>query len=154
MSDLGVQRRHNEDRSLEIAEFVKHGFPWSAISQSSRKSGEFDDLKKPGWLPTAIVVNVLISDDIREGGAVSPEDLVDIIDDGEIARLVFPEGVSPTWQPKKTAPIEVIDGQHRLWAFDESEDEDFELPVAPIIPTISPLLILNEALFMISLPSL
>ncbi|WP_417556464.1 DGQHR domain-containing protein [Microbacterium sp.] len=128
-SDLGVQRRHNEARSLEIAEFVKHGFPWSAISQSSRKSGEFDDLKKPGWLPTAIVVNVLISDDVREGGAVAPEDLVDVVDDGEIARLVLPEGVSPTWQPKKTAPIEVIDGQHRLWAFDESEDEDFELPV-------------------------
>lgn len=128
-SDLGVQRRHNEARSLEIAEFVRHGFPWSAISRSSRMSGEFDDLKKPGWLPTAIVVNVLIRDDVREGGAVAPEDLVDVIDDGEIARLVFPEGFSPTWQPKKTAPIEVIDGQHRLWAFDESKDEDFELPV-------------------------
>lgn len=128
-SDLGVQRRHNEARSLEIAEFVKHGFPWSAISQSSRKSGEFDDLKKPGWLPTAIVVNVLVPDDVREGGAVAPEDLVKIHDDGEIARLALPDGVSPTWQPKKTAPIEVIDGQHRLWAFDESEDEDFELPV-------------------------
>lgn len=128
-ADLGVQRRHNKARSLEIAEFVRNGFPWSAISQSSRKSGEFDDLKKPGWLPTAIVVNVLLSDDVREGGAVAPEDLVNVIDDGEVARLVFPEGVSSTWRPKKTAPIEVIDGQHRLWAFDESEDEDFELPV-------------------------
>lgn len=128
-SDLGIQRRHNKDRSLEIAEFVRNGFPWSAISESSRKSGEFDDLKKPGWLPTAIVVNVLRPDDVRENGAVAPEDLVHVIDDGESAKLVFPEGSSPTWRPKNTAPIEVIDGQHRLWAFSESGDEDFELPV-------------------------
>ncbi|WP_022868858.1 restriction endonuclease subunit S [Schaalia vaccimaxillae] len=48
---------------------------------------------------------MLISEDVREGGAVAPEDLVEVIDDGESASLVFPEGISPTWRPKKTAPI-------------------------------------------------
>ena len=37
----------------------------------------------------------------------------------------YPDGL-----PKELPPVEVIDGQHRLWAFDESnENEDFELPV-------------------------
>lgn len=128
-SDLGVQRRHNEARSTEIAEFVKHGFPWSAISESNRRSGDFDDLKKPGWLPTAIVVNVLLPDDVREDGAVAPQDLVKVREEGEISRLELPSGVSASWAPKQTAPIEVIDGQHRLWAFDDSDNHDFELPV-------------------------
>lgn len=128
-SDLGVQRRHNEARSAEIAEFVRHGFPWSAISESNRRSGDFDDLKKPGWLPTAIVVNILLPEDVREGGSVAPQDIVGVRDENELSRLVLPSGISPSWAPKRTAPIEVIDGQHRLWAFDDSEDPDFELPV-------------------------
>ena len=40
-SDLGVQRRHNEERSEEIAEFVQHGFPWSALSLADRRSGKY-----------------------------------------------------------------------------------------------------------------
>src|SRR6266851_10447006 len=49
--DLGIQRRHDSTRSEEIHEFVEHGFPWSALSSQRRQSGDFDDLKKPGWLP-------------------------------------------------------------------------------------------------------
>ncbi|WP_175494429.1 DGQHR domain-containing protein [Herbiconiux ginsengi] len=128
-SDLGVQRRHNEERSEEIAEFVQHGFPWSALSGADRRSGRYDDLKKPGWLPTAIVVNVLLPDDVREGGAVAPNDIVKISQTGTFAEITLPEGMSSNWKPKQTAPVEVIDGQHRLWAFDENTDEDFELPV-------------------------
>src|SRR5439155_23557944 len=38
------------------------------------------------------------------------------------------------WIPKSLEPFEIIDGQHRLWAFDEAIGEgelpgDFELPV-------------------------
>jgi len=126
-NDLNIQRRHNEARSLEIAEFVQHGFPWSALSVGDRKSGKYQDLKKPGWLPTAIVVNVLAAGDIRENGAVASEDLVEVTAHDGSHRMSVPS-TSPDWVPKKTAPIEVIDGQHRLWAFDGSES-DFELPV-------------------------
>ena len=64
-SDLGIQRRHDSGRSEEIAEFVRHGFPWSDLNRSQRTSGRFDDLKKPGWLPTAVVVNLLTAGDER-----------------------------------------------------------------------------------------
>ena len=34
------------------------------------------------------------------------------------------------WVPNRQYPIEVIDGQHRLWAFEETaQDSDFQLPV-------------------------
>lgn len=128
-NDLGIQRRHNEARSEEIAEFVRHGFPWSALSDADRRSGSYDDLKKPGWLPTAIVVNILVAEDVREDGSVAADDLVDITQTGVSSVMTLPAALSPGWKPKRTAPIEVIDGQHRLWAFDESADDDFELPV-------------------------
>src|ERR1700686_3628157 len=57
--DLGIQRRHDEKRSDEIREFIQFGYPWSELSKAKRQSGKFDDLRKPGWLPTAIVVNIL-----------------------------------------------------------------------------------------------
>ena len=57
--DRGIQRRHDSERSKEIMEFVKYGFPWSRLAKVKRKSGQFHDLRQPGWLPTAIVVNIL-----------------------------------------------------------------------------------------------
>lgn len=130
--DLGIQRRHNEERSKEIREFVESGFPWSGLSKANRESGGYDDLKKPGWLPTAIVVNILLPEDSREGQSVATEDLVTIEGSGSLVKLVLPEGADgPKWKPKKCAPIEVIDGQHRLWSFesDTADHGDFELPV-------------------------
>lgn len=131
-TDLGIQRRHNEQRSHEISEYVQHGFPWSSISGSARTSGEYDDLKKPGWLPTAIVVNILVPQDDREGMAVAADDIIEVTTGSGGTRLILPAGSDkPAWRPKKTAPVEVIDGQHRLWAFEEDAeiDGDFELPV-------------------------
>src|SRR5258708_1018601 len=49
--DLGIQRRHDENRSNEIREFIQYGYPWSELSQPKRQSGEFNDRRKPGWLP-------------------------------------------------------------------------------------------------------
>src|SRR4051794_5593989 len=51
--DLGIQRRHDPKRSTEIRDYVRHGFPWSDLGDRRRASGDYDDLKKPGWLPTA-----------------------------------------------------------------------------------------------------
>jgi len=130
--DLGIQRRHDRRRSKEIAEFVKYGYPWSELSERKRGTGRFDDLRKPGWLPTAIVVNILGASDIRNGRSVSDRDLIDVEDLGESeVAITLPEGFDETgWNPKSVYPIEVIDGQHRLWAFEEqSFGAAFQLPV-------------------------
>src|SRR5687767_1006306 len=63
--DLGIQRQHDPERSEEIARFVEYGFPWSTLSKAKRSSPEFNALRKPGWLPTAVVLNILTADDIR-----------------------------------------------------------------------------------------
>jgi hypothetical protein len=51
-------------------------------------------------------------------------------DDSGTAMLHLPTGVnSSSWEPT-LAPIEVIDGQHRLWAFEDNDYADeFDLPV-------------------------
>jgi len=134
--DLGIQRRHEQKRSEEIARFVENGFPWSDLSEAKRESDEFKDLQKPGWLPTAIVVNILTENDQRLDRRVDPADLVivqDIHDGG--AKITLPQGFKRSqWKPKEIPPIEVIDGQHRLWAFEEGNFKgDFELPVVAFI---------------------
>src|SRR6267143_4039109 len=75
--DLGIQRKHDPERSREIHEYVQFGFPWSDLSVAKRKSGSYADLKKPGWLPTAIVVNILLAADTRQGLSVSPKDIIE-----------------------------------------------------------------------------
>src|SRR5690242_6825943 len=42
-SDLGIQRRHDAERSEEIGRFVEYGYPWSTLSEPKRESGEYDD---------------------------------------------------------------------------------------------------------------
>lgn len=130
--DLGIQRRHEPERSEEIAKFVKSGYPWSELSKSKQSSEDYRDLRKPGWLPTAIVINILKENDSRHGNQIDKSDVVHISerDNGSIV-LQLPENfTNNNWKYKKIPPIEIIDGQHRLWAFDTSNaTDDFELPV-------------------------
>lgn len=131
-TDSGIQRRHDLERSDEIARFIRFGFPWSALSDARRRSGEYDDLKKPGWLPAAIVVNILDRKAHGYGLEVDEVDLVRVVDGEEgSATLEFPASFSgPDWEPQQDHPIQVIDGQHRLWAFSDAEElRDYELPV-------------------------
>ena len=134
VEDLGIQRRHEQERSKEISRFVSYGYPWSNLSQAKRESGEFRELRQPGWLPTAIVVNILTSSDERMGRGVAPEDLIEVVDDDDGgAELLFP-GQDQNWCPKSIPPIEVIDGQHRLWAFDDQPlAGEFQLPVVAFV---------------------
>jgi DGQHR domain-containing protein len=130
--DLGIQRRHDEKRSSEIREFIRYGYPWSELSDRKRRSGNFDDLRKPGWLPTAIVVNIHKPKDTRRGLEVAKDDLLSITSrDGLNATVELPSKFKASgWKPSELHPIEVIDGQHRLWAFEDgSTEEDFYLPV-------------------------
>ena len=135
-ADLGIQRRHEVSRSDEIFKFVKYGYPWSELSESKRKSGDFQDLRQPGWLPTAIVVNILTTTEKRLGKQVANNELVKVNDlqDGR-AEIHLPSGFTGSeWRHSSIPPVEVIDGQHRLWAFEDANlSGDFELPVVAFV---------------------
>ena len=134
-SDMGIQRGHDEARSKQIHRFIKAGYPWATLNTDQQQ--QFPKLRKPGWLPTAVVANLVSATTERSGKKAKPQDLI-TIDDGEagssLVHLNLPEGsLEPSWEPAKDSmdPIEIIDGQHRLYAFSEDEepDGDFELPV-------------------------
>jgi DGQHR domain-containing protein len=131
----GLQRLHDPKRSAAIRDFVRFGHPYSSLPLAARNEASAA-MRKPGWLPTAIVVNILTGDDERRGRKVAPEDLVRIAhDDSSRAELTLPYSDQlEQWTPQRLEPFEVIDGQHRLWAFDEALADgslpgDFELPV-------------------------
>lgn len=129
-ADLGIQRQHDPERSEEISRFVEFGYPWSTLSENKRKTAEFNDLRKPGWLPTAIVVNILGSTEKRGSESLQDGDEIDVSESGNICELTLPYNEwKKGWKPSGAAPIEVIDGQHRLWAFGEDDDPKFEVPV-------------------------
>lgn len=126
--DLGIQRRHDKERSDEIRRYVEEGFPRSALSEAQRREPANDGLRKPGWLPTAVVVNLLNVGDERSGKTISEDQVVQVTDDPSqtFATLTLPIEVDDA-----LPPIEVIDGQHRLFAFDDDDPNvaDFQLPV-------------------------
>jgi len=129
--DLGIQRRHDSARSSEIQAYIQFGYPWSTLRRSAQPSTNVRDLRKPGWLPTAIVVNILVPEDTRGGRKVANQDVITMgASVGGVATLRLPQHFDlPEWGPSELPPIEVIDGQHRLWAFDEDFTDDFELPI-------------------------
>ena len=132
--DLGIQRGHEVKRSEEIANYIQHGFPWSGLSQTKRESSDYNDLIKPGWLPTAVIVNILLPGDTdHRGRSVRLDDQINVeLKDNGTALVELPESGDSTWGSSETLPpLEVIDGQHRLWAFEESADQftGYELPV-------------------------
>ena len=130
--DIGIQRYHDEERSKLIKEFVQYGYPWSELSESKRSSPEFADLRKPGWLPTAIIVNIPSAGAERRKLKLDASDAIQVQDrnDKKSAILSLPKRLSDAdWSPKGLHPIEIIDGQHRLWAFEEGSDGDMEVPV-------------------------
>ncbi|WOF21910.1 DGQHR domain-containing protein [Microbacterium betulae] len=126
--DLGIQRRHDKERSAEIRRYVAEGFPRSGLSDVQRKDPSNEGLRKPGWLPTAVVVNILETGDERNGRKIDADHAVRVQDssDGSFSLLTLPEAID-----EALPPIEVIDGQHRLFAFDDDDPNvaDFELPV-------------------------
>jgi DGQHR domain-containing protein len=131
-ADLNIQRQHDPERSDEISHFIESGYPWSTLSDAKRNNNKFDDLKKPGWLPTSVVINILTKGTEREDEKINDADVVTVSDSGSIAELALPyQKWSPEWSPKSVPPFEVIDGQHRLWAFDPDDKETagFHLPV-------------------------
>lgn len=131
----GLQRLHDPKRSAAIRDFVRFGHPYSGLPIAARDDSSAA-MRKPGWLPTAIVVNILTAADERRGRKVAADEIVsiDIAADNR-AELTLPYSDRlEHWSPSDLEPFEVIDGQHRLWAFDEALRDgslpgDFELPV-------------------------
>ena len=129
MIDTGIQRQHDSARSNEISRFIHVGYPCSDMNARQLAEDNSKSLRKPGWLPTSIVVNIIGSKDKRNGKKVSEKDLITVDTSNDQVFLNLPENFSDSWTPTSLAPLEVIDGQHRLWAFDENFEDDFELPV-------------------------
>jgi DGQHR domain-containing protein len=130
--DTGIQRRHDPDRSADIKKYVHGGFPWSELSKSQKTNSANTHLKMPGWLPTAIIANILSPNSRRGENTLTVEEAVEIEElNNGFSKVRLPNLVlDDSWDPA-VAPIEIIDGQHRLWAFDKDEDldGDFEFPV-------------------------
>jgi DGQHR domain-containing protein len=130
--DPAIQRKHIPERSYEIRNFIRGGFPWSGLSKRQQQSTDYKDLQMPGWLPTAIIANILAPDTKRGKAVIGSNDVIEIEHLSEqMAKLVLPVAANnKNWNPK-VSPIEIIDGQHRLLAFegDRPPDGDYELPV-------------------------
>ena len=132
IEDIGIQRGLEEKRARDIRSFVEAGYPWATLGK--RDKDRFPQLKKPGWLPTALVLNIVKSTTERRNETPNIKDLICIKKiDKNMVNLVLPDNVdNPKWRPEgPIPPLEVIDGQHRLLALDEGEfaDGNFELPV-------------------------
>jgi DGQHR domain-containing protein len=132
IDDTAIQRIHDPRRSKKINKYVIGGFPWSDLDEKQQQLAEYNDQRMPGWLPTAIVVNILRPEDKRNGKSIKTSDIVKIQDrDQNSAKLILPKKfLNKKWEPV-VFPIEVIDGQHRLWAFEMHEElgGEYELPV-------------------------
>lgn len=132
-SDMGIQRGHDAARSEQIRRFIQAGYPWATLNTNQQK--KFTNLRKPGWLPTAVVANLVSATTERAGKSVNPRDLITIDGAGsDLVHLNLPEGVQdPSWELAENSiePIEIIDGQHRLYAFSDDAELNgrFELPV-------------------------
>jgi DGQHR domain-containing protein len=129
----GIQRVRDEGRTNQILRYVRYGYPFGNLNPAQRSLPDAESLRKPGWLPTAIVVNILIAGDKRRGRSVDQTGLVHIEEFGD-GRFQLQLPGADELSKSQLAPLEVIDGQHRLWAFDDSEEgfqipDDFELPV-------------------------
>lgn len=138
-----IQRKQSDARVKEINKYIEGGFPWSTLTREQQKTLEHSRLKMPGLLPTAIIINILSPNEKRNGKVIDDKDCLKIDDrlntqkawkDAEavpFAILKIPEHIfNDDWEPE-LKPIEIIDGQHRLWAFEDNQNfnGNYELPV-------------------------
>ena len=122
----GIQRAREDSRTDRIKRYIKAGYPFGDLKESVRRANTH--LRKPGWLPTAIVVNMLTEKDERRGRTIADHHIANLVENDSHFRIELPEHDS--FEVGDLRPFEVIDGQHRLWAFDEGNGlSEFEVPV-------------------------
>jgi hypothetical protein len=97
--ETAMQRAHDPERSREIRTFIQGGFPWSDLSDRQKQQQEYQDLRMPGWLPTAIVANILQPGTRRRGSELRDEDAIRIEhSDANVAKLILPSNFgSNSW---------------------------------------------------------
>ncbi len=127
----GIQRYRDGNRTKRIKRYVKYGYPYGDLREDQH-TDEKGPLRKPGWIPTAIVVNILKPNDIRRKKTISSSAVASVEPTECGHKLVLPD--LQNFGAADLRPLEVIDGQHRLWAFDLNDNDeplpdDFELPV-------------------------
>jgi DGQHR domain-containing protein len=131
-ASAGYQRTHDEDRLKKIGRYVEYGFPLS--SERSLKPEQHTELINPGWLPTAILVNVIGRSVLRPRGgkdrSVEADHLVSIVHENGLSFLDYPQD-TVIEREQFLPPLEIIDGQHRLLASDSvpTLSEDYEVPI-------------------------
>ena len=134
----GIQRAHQGERSKSIARYLQYGYPISG--EPAIEPTEHPALIHPGWIPTSILVNVIgTAESRRRGGrelSVNNECRVVIQSEGDNHVLKLPASTFDRdfrVPDGSLEPIEVIDGQHRLFAVDAFGDqilsEDYQVPV-------------------------
>lgn len=136
-SETGIQRGLQSSRAEEIGRYVRSGYPMSTL-RGNRLVHADDALRKPGWLASSIIVNILPSGEQKDGRRLHADDAIRVVadsDDPAGSYLIhYPTSWREDWEPLVRAPMQVIDGQHRLWAFSGHEDyENFELPVVAFV---------------------
>lgn len=100
IGDLGIQRRHEEERCHKIARYLRFGYPWSELNTNDMDQPLFSDLAMPGWLPTAIVANIIPPGSHRYGSEVHPDDQINIKEegDGDVRINVPPASLKSGWR--------------------------------------------------------
>ncbi len=122
----GIQRAREDSRTDRIRRYIKAGYPFGDLRENLRARNTH--LRKPGWLPTAIVVNILTQSDKRKGATIAKKHRAQLVELNGHLSIELP-GVD-SFEKTDLRPFEIIDGQHRLWAFDHgSELSGFEVPV-------------------------
>jgi hypothetical protein len=132
--NVGYQRAHQLSRSKNIARYIQYGYPLS--NQKNLDVEEHKQLIHPGWLPTSILVNIIKPGEKRRRGGkevvLEANSSLTISTDGVSHILEIPKKVPDSRKNYSLEPIEIIDGQHRLFAIDELHagvDDEYEVPV-------------------------
>ncbi|MCY4445872.1 MAG: DGQHR domain-containing protein [Rhodobacteraceae bacterium] len=123
----GIQRGREESRINRIRRFIQEGYPYSDLKENQHSNYEY--LRKPGWLPTSIVINILTEKDVRREKTINSRHMVKLQDE-ENGNYSIKLPDEQSFKDTDLRPFEVIDGQHRLWAFEENKEfPNFEVPV-------------------------
>ena len=133
----GYQRPRDEKRSKKIGRYIDYGYPLS--NQNGLDPEEHRDLVHPGWLPTTILINIIPAGETRRRHGkdlpVAPQHAIKIDKSSGAPVMSYPDPEIIMNDAKfgidYIEPIEIIDGQHRLYAADDSDnlDDAYEIPV-------------------------
>lgn len=137
---LGYQRPHQRPRSKSIARYLQYGYPLS--NEPGLDAEAHPNLIHPGWLPTSILVNIIGKHETRLRAGkplgIDKSCAIEIEQQGSSFFLNIPSAATSddfSLPATTLQPIEIIDGQHRLFAVDELEEindtnlEKYEVPV-------------------------